>query len=147
MKGFKTVIEVDAVANENFRKVLYTSENSQLVLMSLLPMEEIGLETHESNDQFFRVEKGHGKCIIDGNEYELRDGDAVVVPRGARHNVVNISNTEDLKLYTIYSPPHHKDGIVRATKKEAELNEEAFDGVTTEILPGKVNDHVYAKTP
>ena len=132
MKGFKTAIETDAVENTNFRKVLYTSEYSQLVLMSLRPMEEIGLETHDGNDQFFRVEKGHGKCIIDGTEYELRDGDAVVVPLGSKHNVINVSETEDLKLYTIYSPPHHKDAIVRATKMDAETNEEAFDGMTTE---------------
>ena len=95
-------------------------------------MEEIGVETHTDNDQFFRVEKGNGKCVIDGNEYTLADGDAVVVPRGARHNVMNVSATEDLKLYTIYSPPHHKDGIVRATKKDAEDKQEEFDGNTTE---------------
>jgi len=95
-------------------------------------MEEIGLETHTDNDQFFRVEKGNGKCVIDGNEYTLADGDAVVVPSGAKHNVMNVSATEDLKLYTIYSPPHHKDGIVRATKKDAADNKEEFDGNTTE---------------
>lgn len=132
MKGFKTAIENEAIGNTNFREVLYTSKYSQLVLMSLRPGEEIGMETHRSNDQFFRVEKGHGKCLIDGNEYELRDGDAVIVPSGARHNIVNISDTEELKLYTIYSPPHHKDGILRATKEEAEANEAEFDGKTTE---------------
>jgi mannose-6-phosphate isomerase-like protein (cupin superfamily) len=128
MNGFKSAIESDAVANTNFRKVLYTSENCQLVLMSLLPGEEIGMERHENNDQFFRAEKGRGKCIIDGNECGLSDGDAIIVPRGALHNPINVSDTEDLKLYTIYSPPHHKDGIVRVTKKEAESNEEEFDG-------------------
>ena len=132
MKGFKTAIESEAIENTNFRKVLYTSEYSQLVLMSISPKEEIGIETHAANDQFFRVEKGHGKCVIDDSEYELRDGDAVVVPRGARHNILNLSATEALKLYTLYSPPHHKDGIVRATKGDAETNEEEFDGVTTE---------------
>ena len=132
MKGFKTAIENDAVGNTNFREVLYTSKYCQLVLMSLRPGEEIGIETHRSNDQFFRVEKGHGKCFIDGNEYELHDGDAVIVPSGARHNIVNTSDTEELKLYTIYSPPHHKDGILRATKKDAEANKEEFDGKTTE---------------
>ncbi len=142
MKGFKAAIESAAVENTNFRKVLYTSEFSQLVLMSLRPMEEIGLETHRSNDQFFRVEKGHGKCIIDGNEYDIRDGDAVVVPRGARHNVINVSTTDELKLYTIYSPPHHKDGIVRATKNESEANEEEFDGVSTEDLRGRTTGAV-----
>ena len=136
MKGFKTAIEYDAVENSNFRKVLYTGEYSQLVLMSLLPNEEIGIEAHDGNDQFFRIEKGRGKCVIDGNEYELFAGDAVVVPRGARHNVINISTTEALKFYTIYSPPHHMDGIVRATKIEAETNGEEFDGMTTE---GKQN--------
>ena len=118
--------------NTNFREVLYTSKYCQLVLMSLRPGEEIGMETHRGNDQFFRVEKGHGQCLIDGNEYELRDGDAVVVPSGARHNIINVSDSEELKLYTIYSPPHHKDGIIRTTKKEAEAKEEEFDGKTTE---------------
>lgn len=134
MQGFKTEIEHSTLENHNFRKVLYTGEFSQLVLMSLLPDEEIGTETHEGNDQFFRVEKGRGKCVIDGNEYDLRDGDAFVVPRGAVHNVINISPTDELKLYTIYSPPHHKDGIIRATKMDAEAktNAEAFDGITTE---------------
>lgn len=132
MKGFKTAIEKDALGNTNFREVLYTSKYCQLVLMSLRPGEEIGMETHRGNDQFFRVEKGHGKCFIDENEYELGDGDAVIVPSGARHNIVNTSDTEDLKLYTIYSPPHHRDGILRATKKEAEANDAEFDGKTTE---------------
>lgn len=132
MKGLKTAIEQEAIANTNFRKVLYTSKHSQLVLMSLRPGEEIGMETHTDNDQFFRVEKGRGRCLIDGNPYELNDGDAVVVPLGAQHNIINVSTTEDLKLYTIYSPPHHKDGIVRATKKDAESNEEKFDGKTSE---------------
>ena len=95
MKGFKSAIENDALENTNFRKVVYTSEYSQLVLMSLLPMEEIGLETHSANDQFFRVEKGRGKCVIDGNEYELKDGDAIVVPRGAKHNIINLSETHE----------------------------------------------------
>lgn len=132
MKGFKINIESAAIANMDFRHVLYTSEHSQLVLMSLLPSEEIGLETHKDNDQFFRVERGHGKCVIDGSEYELHDGDAIVVPRGARHNVINLSAAKPLKLYTIYSPPHHKDGIVRVTKAEAIANEEEFDRITTE---------------
>lgn len=132
MKGFSINIEEATLENNNFRKVLYTSKHSQLVLMSLKPLEEIGMEVHEENDQFFRFESGQGKCIIDGNEYELGDGVAVVVPAGAQHNVINISKTEELKLYTIYSPAHHKDGIVRATKKEAEANEAEFDGQTTE---------------
>lgn len=132
MKGFVSDIEKATLKNGNFRKVLYTSKHSQLVLMSLKPEEDIGMEVHEENDQFFRFEKGQGKCIIDGNEYALSDGVAVVVPAGAQHNIINTSKTEDLKLYTIYSPAHHKDGIVRATKEEAEANEAEFDGVTTE---------------
>lgn len=132
MKGFSTNIEKETLENENFRHVLYTGKHSQLVLMSLKPNEEIGVEVHEENDQFFRFEKGQGKCIIDGNEYELADGVAVVVPAGAQHNIINTSATEELKLYTIYSPAHHKDGIVRKTKGEAETNEAEFDGVATE---------------
>jgi mannose-6-phosphate isomerase-like protein (cupin superfamily) len=132
MKGFASNIEKDTLENENFRKVLYTGKHSQLVLMSLKPNEEIGMEVHEENDQFFRFEKGQGKCIIDGNEYLLSDGVAIVVPAGAQHNVINTSDSEDLKMYTIYSPAHHKDGIVRATKKEAEADGPEFDGVTTE---------------
>ena len=132
MKGFSSNIEQDTLANTNFRKVLYTGKYSQLVLMSLLPGEEIGMEVHEDNDQFFRFEKGMGKCIIDGNEYDLADGSAIVVPAGAQHNIINTSETEMLKLYTIYSPAHHKDGIVRATKVEANTNGAEFDGVTTE---------------
>lgn len=132
MKGFSTNIELATRENTNFRKVLYTGKQSQLVLMSLKPNEEIGMETHPDNDQFFRFEMGQGKCIIDGNEYSVADGDCVIVPAGAEHNIINVSATEDLKTYTIYSPAHHKDGIVRATKAEAMANEEDFDGVTTE---------------
>ncbi len=132
MKGFHAHIEKDTLENGNFRKVLYTGKHSQLVLMSLRPNEEIGMEVHPDNDQFFRFEKGQGKAIIDGNEYVLADGDVIIVPCGAQHNIINTSATEDLKLYTIYSPAHHKDGIVRATKEEAEKNEADFDGVTTE---------------
>ncbi|MBU2109631.1 cupin domain-containing protein [Patescibacteria group bacterium] len=132
MKGFRTNIENETLENENFRKVLYTSKHSQLVLMSLRPGEEIGMEVHPDNDQFFRFEKGQGRAEIDGNEYELKDGVAVVVPAGARHNIINTSDSEDLKLYTIYSPAHHKDGVVRATKEEAEDDSPEFDGITTE---------------
>ncbi len=132
MKGFCSNIEKDTLANKNFRKVLYSGAHSQLVLMSVQPGEELGMEVHPDNDQFFRFDKGEGKVIIDGNEYKVGDGFAVVVPAGAQHNVINTSAKEDLKLYTIYSPAHHKDGIVRATKKEAEENEAEFDGKTTE---------------
>jgi mannose-6-phosphate isomerase-like protein (cupin superfamily) len=132
MKGFKSNIEKDTLENNNFRKVLYTAKHSQLVLMALKPNEEIGMEVHPDNDQFFRFEIGQGKCIVDGNEYGVKDGDAVIVPAGAQHNVINMSDTEELKLYTIYSPAHHKDGIVRATKEEAEANGSDFDGATSE---------------
>lgn len=132
MKGFNTNIEQATLANNNFRQVLYTGKHSQLVLMSLKPKEEIGMEVHPDNDQFFRFEKGQGKCVIDGNEYELTDGSVIVVPAGAQHNIINVSENEDLKLYTIYSPAHHKDGIVRATKAEAMAQEAEFDGQTTE---------------
>ena len=131
-KGFCSNIEKDTIENKNFRKVLYTGKHCQLVLMSLQPKEEIGMEVHPDNDQFFRFEKGKGKVIIDGNEYEVKDGFAVIVPAGAQHNVINTSKTKELKLYTIYSPAHHKDGIIRETKVEAESNEEGFDGKTTE---------------
>ncbi len=131
-KGFCQNIESATLENNNFRKVLYSGQHSQLVLMSLRPLEEIGMEVHTDNDQFFRFEKGEGKCIIDGNEYELKDGVAVIVPAGAEHNIINTSETESLQLYTIYSPAHHKDQIVRATRQEAMDNEEDFDGQTTE---------------
>ncbi len=130
-KGYKDNIEQLTKENTNFRKVLYTGEKSQLVLMSLLPGEEIGSEVHPENDQFFRFEAGSGKVVINNTEYEVSDGDAVIVPKGSTHNVIN-TGEESLKLYTIYSPAHHKDGIIRATKVEAESNEEEFDGATTE---------------
>ena len=132
MRGYHADIETLTTENVNFRTVLYTANHCQLVLMSLLPNEEIGSEVHNENDQFFRFEAGEGKVVIDGNEYEVRDGSAIIVPAGAEHNVINTSSSEDLKLYTIYTPAHHKDGIVRATKEEAEANDEDFDGVTTE---------------
>jgi mannose-6-phosphate isomerase-like protein (cupin superfamily) len=132
MKGFFTNVEQAAKDNSDFRRVLYTGKHSQLVLMRLAPNEEIGMETHAGNDQFFRFEAGKGKVIIDDNEYEVGDGDVAIVPAGAKHNVINVSSTDDLKLYTLYSPPHHKDGIVRATKEQAEAQDEEFDGVTTE---------------
>ncbi|MEI6462717.1 MAG: cupin domain-containing protein [bacterium] len=132
MKGFSGNIEQATLENTNFRKVLYTGKHSQLVLMCLKPSEEIGMEVHQDNDQFFRFEKGEGKVIIDGNEYVINSGSAIVVPSGANHNVINTSATSELKLYTIYSPAHHKDGIVRATKEEANADGPEFDGVTTE---------------
>ncbi len=130
MKGFVTNIEKDALASEDFRKVIYTAKYSQLVLMSLKAGEEIGEEVHQL-DQFFRFEKGQGKVVIDGVEHEVTDGSAVVVPEGAKHNVINTGDSE-LKIYTIYSPPNHQDGTVHHTKAEAEASEEHFDGKTTE---------------
>jgi len=132
MKGFCGDIELMTRENSDFRKVLYTASHSQLVLMSLKPGEEIGLETHDENDQFFRFEAGEGKVLIDGNEYPVADGTAVVVPAGARHNVINTSASLELKIYTIYSPAHHKDGIVRATKAEAESDAPEYDGRNSE---------------
>jgi len=132
MKGYTIDIETETKNNHNFRRVLYTAKHSQLVLMALKPKEEIGMEVHPDNDQFFRFEQGQGKCVIDGNEYAVHDGVAVIVPAGAQHNVINTSDTLALKLYTIYSPAHHKDGVVRATKEQAIANEEEFNGQTTE---------------
>jgi mannose-6-phosphate isomerase-like protein (cupin superfamily) len=131
-KGYKDNIEKLTFENNNFRKVLYTGAGLQLVLMSLKPGEDIGSEVHSENDQFFRIDAGNGKAVINEIEYEIKDGDAVIVPMGAEHNIINTSDNEDLKFYTIYAPSHHKDQIVRATKKEALANEEDFDGVTTE---------------
>lgn len=137
MKGFKTNIERDTLKNKNFRKVIYTGANSQLVLMSLKPKEEIGLETHPENDQFLRFEGGTGRVVIDDSKYSVKDGDAVVIPAGAKHNVVNTSATDELKIYTIYSPPHHKDGTIHKTKEQAETDDEEFDGKTTERVKKK----------
>jgi mannose-6-phosphate isomerase-like protein (cupin superfamily) len=132
LKGFKSNIEKETLSNANFRRVLYTGRYCQLVLMSLRPGDEIGEEVHDTVDQFFRFEKGEGIVVIDGVKQKVGDGDAVIVPSGARHNVMNASNTADLKLYTVYSPPEHRDGTVRKTKAEALAKEEHFDGKTTE---------------
>ncbi len=131
MKGLIIDIEDATKENDNFRKVLYTAKYSQLVLMSLKPGEEIGAEVHDDRDQFFRFEKGEGKVVIDGSEYEIKKDYAVIVPAGAHHNIINTGD-EDLKLYTIYSPPQHLDGITRSTKEEATAAEEHFDGKTSE---------------
>ena len=132
VKGYTTDIEKAAIENKDFRKVLYTSNHMQLVLMSLKPKEEIGEEVHDVIDQFFRFESGRGICIINGNIYQIKAGDVIIVPAGARHNVINNDSTLELKMYTIYAPPNHKDGIIRATKKEAETNGVKYDGQTTE---------------
>ena len=132
MKGFKSNIERDTLGNTYFRRVLYTGKNSQLVLMNLKPGEEIGEEVHKTVDQFFRFEKGEGIVSIDDVKYKVADGDAVIVPARARHNVLNTSKATDLKLYTIYSPPEHQDRTVRKTKADALAKPEEFDGKTTE---------------
>lgn len=125
MAGFVTNIEEKTLANTNFRQVLFTAPHSQLVLMSLKPNEEIGMEVHPSVDQFFRFESGEGKVIIDGQESMVKDGMAVIVPAGSQHNVINTSAEKELKLYTIYSPANHPDGTVHATKQDAEAAEAA----------------------
>ncbi|MFA7302773.1 MAG: cupin domain-containing protein [Candidatus Paceibacterota bacterium] len=131
MKGYVENIEKKSLENENFRTVLYTDRNVQLVVMSLLPGEEIGEEVHDV-DQFLRVEQGTGKAVLDDVSHDIADGSAIVVPAGTKHNIVN-SAAGSMKLYTIYTPPHHKDGTVHKTKAEAEADEaEHFDGGTTE---------------
>lgn len=130
-KGYHTPIEQITKENTDFRRVLYTGAHMQLVLMTLGVAEEIGMEVHEENDQFFRFESGLGTVIVGDTEYHVGDGDAIIVPAGTQHNVMN-TGSEPLTLYTIYAPAHHKDGIVRATKQEAIDNEEEFDGTTTE---------------
>ena len=130
MKGFVQNIETMAIKNEDFRQVLYTAKNSQLVLMSLKPKEEIGMEVHKL-DQFFRVEEGTGEAILDGVHRIISAGFAVVVPAGTNHNIVN-TGTVPMKLYTLYSPPNHRDGVVHHTRVEAEADNEHFDGKTTE---------------
>jgi mannose-6-phosphate isomerase-like protein (cupin superfamily) len=120
MAGYTTNIERDTLENSNFRRVLFTAPNLQLVLMTLQPGEEIGLETHEHGDQFFRVEAGEGEAVLDGERHKLADGDVVVIPAGTEHNIVNTSSSEALKVYTIYTPPEHPDGTVLETKAEAD---------------------------
>lgn len=131
MKGYITNIEKATVEGSDFRRVLYTAKNSQLVLMALRPGEEIGLETH-TLDQFIRLEAGEGKAILDGVEHPIAANDAIVIPAGTAHNIVNASATEWLKLYTIYSPPEHRNGVVHATKADAERDDEHFNGATSE---------------
>lgn len=132
MKGYQANIEKDTLKNTDFRRVLYTGKYSQLVLMSLKPGEEIGEEVHGNIDQFFRFEEGEGVVVIDHVKHVVGDGVAVIVPAGALHNVINMSKRENLKLYTIYSPPEHQDKVVRQTKADALAEPEEFDGRTTE---------------
>ncbi|MEZ4210196.1 MAG: cupin domain-containing protein [Patescibacteria group bacterium] len=131
MKGYFDNIESATIENNNFRKVLYTGKFSQLVAMTLKPGEEIGAEVHSDGDQFFRFESGTGQLVIDDNTYEVKADDAGIVPAGANHNVIN-TGTEDLKLYTIYSPAEHREGTIHATKADAMADDEHFDGTTTE---------------
>lgn len=130
MKGFVKNIEGLAVKNDEFRRVLYTARNCQLVLMSLKQREEIGAEVHKL-DQFFRVEEGTGEAVLDGVKTAIRAGFAVLVPAGANHNIIN-TGTTPLKLYTLYAPPNHRDGVVHHTRADAEADDEQFDGKTTE---------------
>ncbi len=131
MKGYSTSLERETLKNTDFRRVLYTGKHSQLVLMCLRAGEEIGEETHNTVDQFFRFEKGEGLVVIDGNKHSVKDGSGVIVPAGAKHNVINTSKSV-LKLYTIYSPPEHQDKVVRHTKAAAEAEPEEYDGKPTE---------------
>lgn len=131
MTGYTGNIEQESLENENFRKVLYTSAYMQLVVMSIPAGTDIGEETH-GQDQFLRIEEGEGTAIIDGEEHTLSDGYAVVVPASAKHNIINTSESEPLKLYSLYAPPHHADGTVHVTKAEAEASHEEYLGDTTE---------------
>ena len=124
MIGYVDDIEAKTLANSFFREVLFTGKYAQLVVMSLLPNEEIGTEVHETVDQFFRVERGQGKVIMNGEEHEIKDGTAIIVPAGTEHNVINTSISEPLKLYTVYSPPNHPEGTIHKTKAEATAAEE-----------------------
>lgn len=131
MRGYVTNIEKDALANELFRRVIYTAKNCQLVLMSVPIGGEIGTETHDV-DQFLRVEEGSGKVVLGGVEHIIEAGSAIIVPAGVEHNITNASPSRALKLYTLYTPPHHRDGVIHQSKKDADVDMEHFDGKTTE---------------
>jgi len=131
MKGYVVNIEKTTKRNNNFRQVLYTAKNSQLVVMSLKPGEEIGEEVHQL-DQFIRIEEGEGKAVLDDVEHKIAAEYAIVIPAGTKHNIINTASAKEMKLYTIYSPPEHRDGVVHRTKAEASSQEEHFDGKTTE---------------
>ena len=132
MKGYCINIEKVVKSNSDYRRVLYTTKRSQLVLMCLLPGEDIGNEIHISNDQFFLIEEGEGVCMINGENHCVKAGDAVMIPAGAKHNLINTDKSKALKVLTVYAPAQHKDGIIRKTKKEAMEKSISFDGVTTE---------------
>jgi len=127
MTGFHADIEAETIGNTNFRKVLFTGVHSQLVVMSLLPGEDIGMEVHANVDQFFRFESGVGKAVLNGEEILFKANDVVIVPAGTNHNIINTSTTEPLKLYTIYSPANHPEGTIHATKEDALAAEEAHN--------------------
>lgn len=131
MKGYITNIEERSISNNYFREVLYTDTHLQLVVMSLKPLEDIGEEVHQL-DQFIRVEKGQGKAVLNGTEHDIKDGSVIVIPEGTRHNIINTSTIEAMKLYTLYAPPDHKDGLIHKTKADAMANDAPFDGITTE---------------
>jgi mannose-6-phosphate isomerase-like protein (cupin superfamily) len=128
MAGFSDDIEARTLENGDFRRVLYTAPHSQLVVMTLQPGEEIGMERHEDGDQFIRVEAGEGEAVLDGQRHKLRDGSAVVVPAGTEHNVTNTSRSEPLRLYTVYTPPEHPDGTIHRTKQDADAAEHSHHG-------------------
>jgi mannose-6-phosphate isomerase-like protein (cupin superfamily) len=128
MKGYVGNIEKESLDNSNFRKVLYTDSKVQLVVMSLLPNEDIGEEVHEHLDQFIRVESGKGAAVLEGERFNITDGSAVIVPAGTRHNIINESSDAPMKLYTLYSPPQHAEGTVHRTKAEAQAAEEHYEG-------------------
>ncbi len=131
-KGFVANIEEITDKNTNFRKVVYTAKHSQLVVMSVPPKGEIGMEVHPDNDQFLRIESGEGKAVIDGNEQPFSAGWCVIVPAGSQHNIINTSDLENLKIYTLYAPPHHRLDVIHATREDAEKDTEEFDGKTSE---------------
>jgi len=131
MPGYVNNIEQLTLKNEYFRQVVYTAKSTQLTVMHLQPSEDIGEEVHDV-DQFLRIEKGNGRAILNGNESAITDGSVIIVPAGVKHNIINDSDTEPMKLYTLYSPPHHRDGVVHTTKAEAEADSEHFDGKTSE---------------
>lgn len=131
MNGYKADIETLTAENTAFRQVLYTGHHLQLVLMALKPGEDIGMETHKTHDQFFRIEKGHGEIVIDGTKRKVKGGDAIIVPAGALHNLINTGD-KPLRLYTLYGPPNHVDGLVEKRKADAQASTERFDGLVTE---------------
>lgn len=131
-KGFVANIEDLTAKNQNFRKVLYTSKHLQLVTMSIPPLGEIGMETHPDNDQFLRIESGIGRAVIDGAEQTFYAGFCVIVPAGSEHNIINTSDSDELKIYTVYGPPHHRRDVVHITKEDAGRDSEEFDGQTSE---------------